>query len=73
MSGFHPSSSLVFHFCKMMFLIIVLHVQLAKYSHKFSVVFAGWFNYIVLLIAAVQCELPLSRGPSATNLPGILP
>ena len=32
--------------------------------------FAGWFNYIVLLVAAVQCELSLSRGPSAANLPG---
>ena len=52
--------------------MLVFHVKLVEFilSYFFVFFFSGWFNHIVLLIAAVQCELPLSGSPSAANLPG---
>lgn len=49
--------------------MLVFHVKLVEFILPYFY-FSGWFNHIVLLIAAVQCELPLSGSPSTANLPG---
>ena len=53
--------------------MLVFHVKLVEFILSYFLCFfffSGWFNHIILLIAAVQCELPLSGSPSAANLPG---